>query len=104
MAWEENPRICLHMQLIAILSRTGVSYTGGEKAIIFSCQNLTMLSAQARSYCSKSSRVILLSPLCCVIAKIDRLVVIYHEIQSRHSTHEHPGQLCGIYPVHLQIL
>ena len=25
MAWEENPRICLHMQLIAILSRTGVS-------------------------------------------------------------------------------
>ena len=26
MAWEENPRICLHMQLIAILSRTGVRY------------------------------------------------------------------------------
>ena len=26
MAWEENPRICLHMQLIAILSRTGVIY------------------------------------------------------------------------------
>lgn len=25
MAWEENPRICLHMQLIAILSRIGVS-------------------------------------------------------------------------------
>ena len=25
MAWEENPRICLHMQLIAILSRTGVT-------------------------------------------------------------------------------
>ena len=24
MAWEETPRICLHMQLIAILSRTGV--------------------------------------------------------------------------------
>ena len=24
MAWEENPRICLHMQLIAILSRIGV--------------------------------------------------------------------------------
>ena len=28
MAWEENPRICLHMQLIAILSRTGVNRTG----------------------------------------------------------------------------
>ena len=28
MAWEENPRICLHMQLIAILSRTGVKYLG----------------------------------------------------------------------------
>ena len=27
MAWEENPRICLHMQLIAILSRTEVLYT-----------------------------------------------------------------------------
>ena len=27
MAWEENPRICLHMQLIAILSRTGVIIT-----------------------------------------------------------------------------
>ena len=26
MAWEENPRICLHMQLIAILSRTGVKF------------------------------------------------------------------------------
>ena len=26
MAWEENSRICLHMQLIAILSRTGVKY------------------------------------------------------------------------------
>ena len=26
MAWEENSRICLHMQLIAILSRTGVSF------------------------------------------------------------------------------
>ena len=25
MAWEENPRICLHMQLIAILSRTEVT-------------------------------------------------------------------------------
>ena len=27
MAWEENPRICLHMQLIAILSRTEVLNT-----------------------------------------------------------------------------
>ena len=26
MAWEENSRICLHMQLIAILSRTVVIY------------------------------------------------------------------------------
>ena len=32
MAWEENPRICLHMQLIAILSRIGaiVSYIKNE--------------------------------------------------------------------------
>ena len=27
MAWEENSRICLHMQLIAILSRIGVLLT-----------------------------------------------------------------------------
>ena len=27
MAWEENSRICLHMQLIAILSRTGVVFS-----------------------------------------------------------------------------
>ena len=26
MAWEENSRICLHMQLIAILSRIGVIF------------------------------------------------------------------------------
>ena len=27
MAWEENSRICLHMHLIAILSRIGVGMT-----------------------------------------------------------------------------
>ena len=27
MAWEENSRICLHMQLIAILSRTVVVFS-----------------------------------------------------------------------------
>ena len=26
MAWEENSRICLHMQLIAILSRAGIYF------------------------------------------------------------------------------
>ena len=34
MAWEENPRICLHMQLIAILSRTEVffnPYLNGDR-------------------------------------------------------------------------
>lgn len=29
MAWEENSRICLHMQLIAILSRIGVEMVYG---------------------------------------------------------------------------
>ena len=41
MAWEENSRICLHMQLIAILSRIGVynanllqySENSGEKVL-----------------------------------------------------------------------
>ena len=31
MAWEENSRICLHTQLIAILSRIGVNYNGAKK-------------------------------------------------------------------------
>ena len=31
MAWEENLRICLHMQLIAILSRTEVSIVSFER-------------------------------------------------------------------------
>lgn len=34
MAWEENPRICLHMQLIAILSRTGVINSENHKYFI----------------------------------------------------------------------
>ena len=33
MAWEENSRICLHMQLIAILSRTEV-YVGWVEAFL----------------------------------------------------------------------
>ena len=31
MAWEENLRICLHMQLIAILSRTEVSFPNNNQ-------------------------------------------------------------------------
>ena len=34
MAWEENPRICLHMQLIAILSRIGVLIKDNNMATI----------------------------------------------------------------------
>ena len=30
MAWEENSRICINMQLIAILSRTGVPIRGQQ--------------------------------------------------------------------------
>ena len=41
MAWEENSHICLHMQLIAILSRTGV---------ITSELNLEELAEQADLY------------------------------------------------------
>ena len=44
MAWEENSRICLHMQLIAILSRTGVkvhtAYAGEMRMKISSLRNL----------------------------------------------------------------
>ena len=31
MVWEENSRICLHMQLIAILSRIGVKFIKTSK-------------------------------------------------------------------------
>ena len=49
MAWEENPRICLHMQLIAILSRTGVDII----SLWQSSSKLAMLIAYRK--CSKSS-------------------------------------------------
>lgn len=38
MAWEENSRICLHMQLIAILSRIGVDNQSCDKMILLSKQ------------------------------------------------------------------
>ena len=41
MAWEENPRICLHMQLIAILSRTGVFTEPTEEWATFVMANRT---------------------------------------------------------------
>ena len=34
MAWEENSRICLHMQLIAILSRIGVIFASPSKSAL----------------------------------------------------------------------
>ena len=47
MAWEENSRICLHMQLIAILSRIGVVIADGVEAAglmtgfqLFNCEVL----------------------------------------------------------------
>ena len=47
MAWEENPRICLHMQLIAILSRTGVSRRSSKP---FSCE---LPKSSERKTCKK---------------------------------------------------
>ena len=35
MVWEENSRICLHMQLIAILSRIGVNNNTSFKDHIY---------------------------------------------------------------------
>ena len=35
MAWEENSHICLHMQLIAILSRIGVFYHKNFRYLFF---------------------------------------------------------------------
>ena len=36
MAWEEKSRICLHMQLIAILSRIGVNnYANNDVEILY---------------------------------------------------------------------
>ena len=33
MAWEENSRICLHMQLIAILSRIGAIFVNFQDRV-----------------------------------------------------------------------
>ena len=41
MAWEENPRICLHMQLIAILSRIGVR-------LLIDCQDVRIRDVGCR--------------------------------------------------------
>ena len=46
MAWEENPRICLHMQLIAILSRTGVK----NRKTTFSAQGLSTENSLCACY------------------------------------------------------
>ena len=35
MAWEESSRICLHMQLIAILSRIGVNVDIPSHSVVF---------------------------------------------------------------------
>ena len=35
MAWEENSRICLHMQLIAILSRIGVYLANQTETLLY---------------------------------------------------------------------
>ena len=37
MAWEENSRICINMQLIAILSRTGVLFMMSVKSELARC-------------------------------------------------------------------
>lgn len=43
MVWEENSRICLHMQLIAILSRIGVDFllAVGGGSVIDSCKAIS---------------------------------------------------------------
>ena len=44
MAWEENSRICLHMQLIAILSRTVVNIDPVSETALSCCiKSLFML-------------------------------------------------------------
>ena len=51
MAWEENPRICLHMQLIAILSRTGVyshiSRRSGKPKVAYPSKYVAEKAAEA---------------------------------------------------------
>ena len=55
MAWEENPRICLHMQLIAILSRTEVQHSAiSQKDVSLQIGTVreTFFFNQTRSLCS----------------------------------------------------
>ena len=56
MAWEENPRICLHMQLIAILSRTGVYVTSNRLAsksiyfVVYDSRGLQLVKNNMNEY------------------------------------------------------
>ena len=59
MAWEENSRICINMQLIAILSRTGVVYTICSINFMFSkSSQLNTSSAEIAEHFGASSSTI----------------------------------------------
>ena len=45
MAWEENSRICLNMQLIAILSRIGVDIASCRLSVSLYCAHTVQLTA-----------------------------------------------------------
>ena len=55
MAWEENSRICLHMQLIAILSRTGVELNKQMSVINAHKEELAQLEADFRNNTNEAS-------------------------------------------------
>ena len=59
MAWEENSRICLHMQLIAILSRIGVIYDNERSTVpiseflIIMLQWITLDATKVKKKCRR---------------------------------------------------
>ena len=60
MAWEENSRICLHMQLIAILSRIGVYFkvSAPSGCVGKNLRNLNYKETLNRLFMLKKSEII----------------------------------------------
>ena len=75
MAWEENSRICLHMQLIAFLSRIGV--------------NIEKMAENERAHFA-----ILLNPLATAINKVEAGIDIEN---SQKQLIDEGKKLCRTY-------
>ena len=76
MAWEENSRICLNMQLIAILSRIGVEYAEESDTYTDACLCLEVfklenheIDEEEDSYAHKHEREVEVAPVALLVVQ-----------------------------------